>query len=192
MNKRWAIRERPDNEDVKKLADELTIDTVLSALLIQRGINNYEDARYFFRPDLRHLHDPFLMADMEKAIERIETAIEAGEKILIYGDYDVDGTTSVALVYSFFNKLHSNIEYYIPDRYREGYGISTEGINYAAENNFSLVIALDCGIKSVDKIAYANTKANRFYYLRPSPARCRIARSCCRSRPKKKRLRISI
>jgi len=157
MNKRWAIRERPDNEDVKKLADELTIDTVLSTLLIQRGIKNYEDARYFFRPDLRHLHDPFLMADMEKAIERIDIAIANGEKILIYGDYDVDGTTSVALVYSFFNKIYPHIEYYIPDRYREGYGISTQGIDYAAENSFSLVIALDCGIKSVDKIAYANT-----------------------------------
>jgi single-stranded-DNA-specific exonuclease len=158
MNKRWAIRRRPDNEYVIKLADELNIDTVLSTLLINRGITSYDDARYFFRPDLRHLHDPFLMADMEKAINRIETAIAAGEKILIYGDYDVDGTTAVSLVYSFFKKLCTNIEYYIPDRYREGYGISTEGIDYAAEHNFSLVIALDCGIKSIDKIAYANTK----------------------------------
>ncbi|MGZ3766234.1 MAG: single-stranded-DNA-specific exonuclease RecJ [Mucilaginibacter sp.] len=157
MNKRWSVREKPDNEDVIKLAGELTIDTVLSTLLIQRGITNYEDARHFFRPDLRHLHDPFLMADMERAIERIETAISSGEKILIYGDYDVDGTTSVAVVYSFFHKLYDNIEYYIPDRYKEGYGISTDGIDYAANNGFSLVIALDCGIKSVDKIAYANT-----------------------------------
>jgi single-stranded-DNA-specific exonuclease len=158
MNKRWAIREQSDNEDVIKLADELSIDTVLSTLLIHRGIKNYEDARYFFRPDLRHLHDPFLMKDMEKAIDRIETAMAAGEKILIYGDYDVDGTTAVSLVYGFFKKRYDNIEYYIPDRYREGYGISTEGIDYAADNNFSLIIALDCGIKSVDKIAYANTK----------------------------------
>jgi single-stranded-DNA-specific exonuclease len=162
MNKRWAVREKPDNEDVIKLAEELTIDTVLSTLLIHRGINNYEDARYFFRPDLRHLHDPFLMTDMEKAIDRIETAIASGEKILIYGDYDVDGTTSVALVYSFFHKRYDNLEYYIPDRYREGYGISTEGIDYAADNGFSLVIALDCGIKSVDKITYANTKGVDF------------------------------
>jgi single-stranded-DNA-specific exonuclease len=162
MNKRWAVRDEPDNEDVKKLAAELTIDTVLSILLIQRGIKDYEEARYFFRPDLRHLHDPFLMADMEKAIERIETAISKGEKILVYGDYDVDGTTSVALVYSFFSKLYNNLEYYIPDRYREGYGISTEGIDYAAANGFGLVIALDCGIKSVDKIAYANTKGVDF------------------------------
>ena len=157
MNKRWAIRGRPGNDDVIKLASELSIDTVLSTLLLHRGIKTYEDARYFFRPDLRHLHDPFLMQDMEKAVERIDTAIASGEKILIYGDYDVDGTTAVSLVYSFFKKLHNRIEYYIPDRYREGYGISTEGIDYAAANGFSLIIALDCGIKSVDKIAYANT-----------------------------------
>ncbi len=162
MNKRWAVREKPDNTDVKKLADELTIDTVLSTLLIHRGITNYDDAKYFFRPDLRHLHDPFLMADMEKAIERIETAIAANEKILVYGDYDVDGTTSVALVFSFFHKRYKHMEYYIPDRYREGYGISTEGIDYAADNGFSLIIALDCGIKSVDKIAYANTRGIDF------------------------------
>ncbi|MDB5025586.1 MAG: recJ [Mucilaginibacter sp.] len=162
MNKRWAVREKPDNEDVIKLADALTIDTVLSTLLIHRGITNYEDARYFFRPEVRHLHDPFLMADMEKAVERIENAIMAGEKILVYGDYDVDGTTSVSLVYSFFRKLYDPIEYYIPDRYREGYGISTQGIDYAADNGFGLIIALDCGIKSVDKIAYANTKGVDF------------------------------
>ncbi len=162
MNKRWAIREGPNNADVIKLANELNIDTVLSTLLIHRGINNYDEARYFFRPDLRHLHDPFLMADMEKAIHRIETAISGGEKILIYGDYDVDGTTSVSLVYSFFNKRHTAIEYYIPDRYLEGYGISTQGIDYAADKNFSLVIALDCGIKSVDKIAYANSRGIDF------------------------------
>lgn len=162
MNKRWAVRERPDNEDVIKLAAELTIDNVLSAMLIHRGIKNYDDARYFFRPDLRHLHDPFLMADMEKAIDRIESAINNGEKILVYGDYDVDGTTSVALVYSFFHKRYEHLSYYIPDRYREGYGISTEGIDYAFDNGFSLIIALDCGIKSVDKITYANTKGIDF------------------------------
>jgi single-stranded-DNA-specific exonuclease len=158
MNKRWAVRDRPGNEDVIKLAAGLNIDPVLSALLIHRGINTFDEARYFFRPDLRHLHDPFLMADMEKAVKRIEKAITVGEKILIYGDYDVDGTTAVALVYSFFKKHHDKIAYYIPDRYREGYGISTDGIDYAADNGFSLVIALDCGIKSVDKIAYANLR----------------------------------
>ncbi|MES2808685.1 MAG: single-stranded-DNA-specific exonuclease RecJ [Bacteroidota bacterium] len=157
MNKRWTIREVPAEDAITALAAELNIDPVLSTLLLHRGITNYDEAKYFFRPDERHLHDPFLMKDMEQAIERIETAITAGEKIMIYGDYDVDGTTSVALVYSFFKNHHGNIEYYIPDRYREGYGISTQGIDYAAANGFTLIIALDCGIKSVDKIAYANT-----------------------------------
>ncbi|HWD90505.1 MAG TPA: single-stranded-DNA-specific exonuclease RecJ [Mucilaginibacter sp.] len=158
MSKRWAVSERPGEDGVKKLAAELNIDPVLGELLINRGINTFDEAKYFFRPDLRHLHDPFLMADMEKAIDRIEQAIANTEKILIYGDYDVDGTTAVALVYSFFKKHHDKIEYYIPDRYREGYGISTAGIDYAADNGFSLIIALDCGIKSVDKIAYANSR----------------------------------
>ncbi|HEY8782618.1 MAG TPA: single-stranded-DNA-specific exonuclease RecJ [Mucilaginibacter sp.] len=158
MNKRWALRDDPDHEEVKTLAAALNIDPVLSALLINRGIRNYEDARLFFRPDELHLNDPFLMADMEKAVVRIENAIAAGEKILIYGDYDVDGTTSVSVVYSFFKKIYDKLEYYIPDRYIEGYGISTKGIDHAVENGFKLVIALDCGIKSVDKIAYANKK----------------------------------
>src|ERR1700761_2066514 len=158
MNKRWAVREKPDNADVKKLADELTIDTVLSTMLIHRGITNYEDARLFFRPDERHLHDPFLMADMEKAIARIEKAIATGEKILIYGDYDVDGTTAVSVVYSFFKNYCDKLEYYVPDRYKEGYGVSTLSIDYAAANGFTLIVALDCGIKSVDKVAYASTK----------------------------------
>lgn len=157
MNKRWSIKEAPAVDNVNRLAAELNIDPVLSALLLQRGVNTFEEAKFFFRPDIRHLHDPFLMKDMEQAIERIEQAIISKEKILIYGDYDVDGTTSVAVVYSFFKQYHSYIEYYIPDRYKEGYGISTQGIDYAAENGFSLIIALDCGIKSVDKIAYANS-----------------------------------
>jgi single-stranded-DNA-specific exonuclease len=160
MNKRWAVRENADAEEVGKLAAGLNIDPILSTLLIHRGIKSYDDARFFFRPDRRHLHDPFLMADMEKAILRIEAAISAGEKVLIYGDYDVDGTTAVSVVYGFFKKQYPNsgkLEYYIPDRYNEGYGISTQGIDYAAENGFKLIIALDCGIKSVDKIAYANT-----------------------------------
>ncbi|MFI5159932.1 MAG: single-stranded-DNA-specific exonuclease RecJ [Sphingobacteriales bacterium] len=162
MDKRWAVREKPNTADVIKLAAELNIDTVLATLLLHRGVNTYDDARYFFRPDLRHLHDPFLMADMEKAVERIKNAIASGEKIMIYGDYDVDGTTAVSLVYSFFKKRYDHIEYYIPDRYREGYGVSTEGIDYAVENGFTLIIALDCGIKSVDKIAYANLRSVDF------------------------------
>jgi len=156
MNKRWTIREVPDAAIVDNLAGLLNIDPVLSMLLIHRGINTFDEARHFFRPEVLLLHDPFLMQDMEKAILRIEAAIQSGEKILIYGDYDVDGTTAVAVVYSFFKNHHTNIEYYIPDRYKEGYGISTQGIDYAAENGFTLIIALDCGIKSVDKIAYAN------------------------------------
>ncbi|MCJ8211288.1 single-stranded-DNA-specific exonuclease RecJ [Mucilaginibacter sp. RS28] len=157
MQKRWAIREMPDNEDVKKLAAELNIDPVLAALLIQRGIYNFEEARFFFRPDIRHLHDPFLMLGMEKAINRIERAILNDERILVFGDYDVDGTTAIAVVYSFFRRITRNIAYYTPNRYTEGYGISTKGIDYAAENGFSLIIALDCGIKSVDKVEYANS-----------------------------------
>jgi len=162
MNKRWAIRDDADHELVKSLAAALKIDPVLSRLLVHRGIAGYEEAHLFFRPDDRHLHDPFLMADMEKAILRIEAAIAANEKILVYGDYDVDGTTSVSVVYSFLKKYHSLIEYYIPDRYLEGYGISTKGIDYAADNNFTLMIALDCGIKSVDKIAYASNRGVDF------------------------------
>ncbi|MDN5283737.1 MAG: recJ [Mucilaginibacter sp.] len=162
MNKRWTVRDNVDDEVVKKLAADLNIDTVLSTLLVNRGINTFEEARYFFRPDQRHLHDPFLMKDMEKAIERIEVALAAGEKILIYGDYDVDGTTAVATVYGFFKERYEQMEYYIPDRYTEGYGISTQGIDYAADNGFTLIIALDCGIKSVDKIEYANTRGVDF------------------------------
>jgi single-stranded-DNA-specific exonuclease len=162
MNKRWSVRDNADEEEVNALAAALTIDTVLSSLLINRGIKTFDDARLFFRPEHRHLHDPFLMADMEKAILRIEAAMAAGEKILIYGDYDVDGTTAVSVVYGFFSKRYNGLEYYIPDRYNEGYGISTKGIDYAAEHGFKLIIALDCGIKSVDKIAYANTKGVDF------------------------------
>src|SRR6201996_8767381 len=157
MQKRWAIRENTDEEAISLLAAGLNIDAVLSKLLVQRGIDNYDDAKYFFRPDHRHLHDPFLMRDMEKAIARIEHALRQNEKVLIYGDYDVDGTTAVAVVYGFFKHHHHNLEYYVPDRYKEGYGISTQGIDYAAEHGFSLIIALDCGIKSIDKIDYANS-----------------------------------
>ena len=127
-----------------------------------RGIESYEEAKKFFRPDLNDLHDPFLMKDMDKAVNRITEAISDNEKILIYGDYDVDGTTAIATLYSFLRDLYSNIDYYVPDRYTEGYGISFKGIDYAAENGFSLIIALDCGIKSNDKIDYANEKGIDF------------------------------
>ena len=155
MQKRWAEQVVSDLKAVEELQHQLNIDEVLATLLVSRGITNFDDARSFFRPSLNHLHDPFMMKDMEIAINRIEQAIARKERILVYGDYDVDGTTSVALVYGFFQKFHSEIDYYIPDRYKEGYGISTQGIDYAAANHYSLIIALDCGIKSVDKIDYA-------------------------------------
>ncbi|OJV36267.1 MAG: single-stranded-DNA-specific exonuclease RecJ [Bacteroidales bacterium 36-12] len=140
----------------ESLSKELNISPILAGLLVQRGINTFEDARRFFRPDFAFLHDPFLMADMEKATDRLTEAIQNNEKILIYGDYDVDGTTSVSLVYKFIQKIYNNVDFYIPDRYLEGYGISIQGINYAIENNFRLIVALDCGIKAVEKIKYAS------------------------------------
>jgi len=158
MEKRWVEQKGKNLAEIEELQQSLKVDAVLAGLLVGRGINTFEKSRYFFRPQLEHLHDPFLMKDMEIAICRIEKAIATKEKILVYGDYDVDGTTSVALVYSFLKKHHSEIDFYIPDRYKEGYGISSQGIDFAAINGYSLIIALDCGIKSVDKIYYANEK----------------------------------
>jgi len=157
MEKRWTIKHLGDHQLINQLAKELTVSFPIANLLYQRGITSFEEARSFFRPDLSQLHDPFLMKDMDKAVSRIEAAIKNNEKIMIYGDYDVDGTSAVALVFSFFKEIYQNIDYYIPDRYLEGYGISTKGIDYAAENNFSMIIALDCGIKSMEKVAYANS-----------------------------------
>ncbi|MDB5011997.1 MAG: recJ [Daejeonella sp.] len=162
MQKRWVEQEVVNFAAVSELSSSLQINETLAGLLVSRGVTTFEEARDFFRPKLEHLHDPFLMKDMELAINRIEKAIALHEKILVYGDYDVDGTTSVALVYSFFKKYHDAIEFYIPDRYKEGYGISTQGIDYAAEHGYSLIIALDCGIKSLDKVAYANEKGVDF------------------------------
>jgi single-stranded-DNA-specific exonuclease len=141
-----------------RLSQDLGISPCLTQLLAQRGITTFEEAKYFFRPDLSQLHDPFLMPDMEKAVERLNTALGRKEKILVYGDYDVDGTTAVSLVYKYLQQFTSNIDYYLPDRYNEGYGISYAGIDFAAENNFTLVIALDCGIKAVEKIVYAKER----------------------------------
>lgn len=159
MINKWIYSELTDeqNEIKNKLANELSISPVLAKLLVQRGIVTFDDARSFFRPDLNDLHDPFLMKDMDKAVERLTKAMQSNEKILIYGDYDVDGTTSVSLVYRFLVRFYSNLEYYIPDRYNEGYGISKKGIDYAAQNNFKLIIALDCGIKAIEKIKYAKS-----------------------------------
>jgi single-stranded-DNA-specific exonuclease len=158
MEKRWAVQDKADEQLVVKLSKELNVNHILAGMMARRNLHSFDIAKSFFRPSLDNLHNPFLMKDMDKAVERIEKAIAQQERILIYGDYDVDGTTSVALTYLFFKDLHHDIEYYIPDRYVEGYGISTQGIDYASENSFSLIIALDCGIKSLDKIAYANTK----------------------------------
>jgi single-stranded-DNA-specific exonuclease len=158
MGKEWIIKDQGDANEVADLASALKITTSIANLLVQRNVKTYDQARGFFRPSLDDLHDPFLMKDMGLATERILSAIRKNENILIYGDYDVDGTTSVALVYSFLKLRYDNLSYYIPDRYAEGYGISFKAIDHAAENNISLVIALDCGIKAVEKIAYARAK----------------------------------
>lgn len=158
MEKRWTIKEEVSKEIINDLSKSLNINKVLAKLLVQRGIGKFEDAKKFFRPSLDDLHDPFLMLNMDKAVQRLNKAIANNENILVYGDYDVDGTTSVALVYSFLSEFYSNLDYYIPDRYAEGYGISFKGIDYAHQNNKTLVIALDCGIKAVDKMEYANSK----------------------------------
>lgn len=154
----WILKETSDRETVGRLSSELGIDPVLAELLVQRGVTTFQEARAFFRQSLDNLHDPFLMKDMDKAVERVERAVSSGEKILVYGDYDVDGTTAVSLVYSFLRRLASNVDFYVPDRYDEGYGVSYKGIDWAAENGFSLIITLDCGIKANDKVTYASSK----------------------------------
>jgi single-stranded-DNA-specific exonuclease len=192
MEKKWQIKEEANTEDIQKLSGELNgLDETLTNILLQRKIDTFEKAKVFFRPSLDEIHDPFLMKDMDRAVERLQKAIANKENILIYGDYDVDGTTSVALVYSYLKNFYPalnqesekieqitpkegkkenqsdnyqnryGLEYYIPDRYTEGYGISYQGIDYAANNDFKLIIALDCGIKAIEK-------RSRFYYLRSS------------------------
>ena len=158
MDKRWILKKQGDKDKVEHLAEVLNIEYNLANLLVQRGITTFDEAKSFFRPSLSDLHDPFLMQDMQKAVDRIELAFEKGERIMVFGDYDVDGTTAVSLVYSYLKERHDLLDFYIPDRYDEGYGISYKSIDFAAENNISLVIVLDCGIKAVDKIAYANSK----------------------------------
>jgi single-stranded-DNA-specific exonuclease len=159
--KRWTLKQA-DEAKVAELQQSLKIHPALCRLLVERGIESFDSSKSFFVPELSALHDPFLMKDMDKAVARIDKAIAANEKILIYGDYDVDGTTSVSLMTLFFRQFYPNTDYYIPNRYKEGYGISTLGIDFAAANDFSLIIALDCGIKSVDKIDYANEKGIDF------------------------------
>jgi len=164
METKWILHQPVDKQQVEEIVKVLNIDENLATLLVQRGITNYEEAKTFFRPSLSQLHDPFLMKDMDKAVERVLQAINNGEKVLIYGDYDVDGTTAVAVVYTYLKPFFKKkkIEFYIPDRYEEGYGISIKGIDYAADNGFKLVIALDCGIKAVERIEYANSKGVDF------------------------------
>lgn len=158
MDKKWIIKEKGDTAVVKQLADALKVSESLANLMVQRYITSPQEASAFFRPSLDYLHDPFMMRDMNIAVDRISSAITKNEKILVYGDYDVDGTTAVALMYSFLRKQYSNVLYYIPDRYKEGYGVSFQGIDFATENNCKVVITLDCGIKAVEKVKYAKSK----------------------------------
>lgn len=155
---KWILKQQADEQRVNQLAAEVGIDRVLSALLVERGVETFEQARAFFRPSLSNLHDPFLMKDMDKAVERLHKAISSKEKILVYGDYDVDGTTAVALVYSFISRFTDKLGFYVPDRFDEGYGLSQKGIDYAADGGYSLIITLDCGIKAIEKVAYAAEK----------------------------------
>jgi single-stranded-DNA-specific exonuclease len=158
MEKRWVVKEKGDTAVVKHLAGALGVSDSLANLMVQRSISSADEAKAFFNPSLEYLHDPFLMKDMNIAVDRISTAVKKNEKILVYGDYDVDGTTAVALMYSFLKDQYSNVEYYIPDRYKEGYGVSFQGLDYAYQNNCKVVITLDCGIKAVEKVKYARTK----------------------------------
>lgn len=162
MTKRWFINALPTQEEITNLSQQLNINEVLATILLQRGINTFDEAQLFFRPKLEHLHNPLLMKNMGLAVNRIQQALEQGEKILLFGDYDVDGTTSVALLWSVMKSFYENLDFYIPDRYAEGYGISFQGINYAEQIGASLIIALDCGIKAHDKVLYATEKGIDF------------------------------
>ena len=155
---RWNLKSKPEQHKVQALQNQLQVDEIIAELLVSRGIETFEDARLFFRPSLSDLHNPYLMKDMDKAIARIEKAILSGENIMVFGDYDVDGTTAVSLVASYLKTIYPNVTTYIPDRYAEGYGISFMGIDYADDNSISLIIALDCGIKSINHVAYAKEK----------------------------------
>jgi single-stranded-DNA-specific exonuclease len=155
---RWTLKSKPEKEKIDRLAKELQVDATIAAILCQRNIETFKDAKKFFRPSLKDIHDPFLMKDMDVAVARIESAISNNENILVFGDYDVDGTTAVSLVSSYLKTIYPNIATYIPDRYAEGYGVSYMGIDFAHDNDFSLIIALDCGIKAIEKVAYASEK----------------------------------
>ena len=155
---RWTTKPKPSEAKIKQLAQDLQVEELVAILLLNRGIETFEQAKLFFRPSLDHLHNPYLMKDMDKAVTRIELAIKNNEKILVFGDYDVDGTTAVSLVSAYLKTYYPNVATYIPDRYNEGYGISFKGIDFADDNGFSLIIALDCGIKSVEHVFYAKER----------------------------------
>ncbi|MEO9532310.1 MAG: single-stranded-DNA-specific exonuclease RecJ [Crocinitomicaceae bacterium] len=155
MEKRWVIKESPATEQIAKIIEEVGVSRPVATILAQRNIQSFDEAKAFFRPEITDLHDPFLMKGMADAVDRIEQAIARNENILVFGDYDVDGTTAVALMYSFIASTYEQVGYYIPDRYKEGYGVSMEGIEFAIDNSFTLIIALDCGIKAIEKVAYA-------------------------------------
>ena len=155
MQKRWLVKTPVESTTLEEFRSTLKVDRIVAELLMQRGITSFEEAETFFRPKLDQLHNPFLMKDLKRAVDRVNLAIAKGEKILLFGDYDVDGTTAVALLYGFLIEKHQNLDYYIPDRYSEGYGISMQGIDFAAENDFKLIISLDCGIRSVEHVKYA-------------------------------------
>lgn len=157
MNTKWLIKDAPNLQQVEQLKKEMNVSEVVAYMLVQRGITDFDAARSFFRGTLDELHDPFLMKDMDKAVDRLNNALEEGQKIMVYGDYDVDGTTAVSLVYGYLSQLTDLVAYYIPDRYEEGYGLSEKGIRVAHEQGFSLIITLDCGIKANDKVELANT-----------------------------------
>jgi single-stranded-DNA-specific exonuclease len=161
LEKKWVVPERNESK-IKSLQEELKIHPILCQLLVQRGIDTYQEAKDFFRPSLDHLHDPFLMDGMREAVDRITIALQKKEKILFYGDYDVDGTTAVSLITMFFKKFYTNIAFYIPDRYLEGYGVSYKGLDWAADNCFTLIISLDCGVTAIDQVTYAKAKGMDF------------------------------
>ena len=162
MQKRWLVKTPVESTTLEEFRSTLKVDRIVAELLMQRGISSFEEAETFFRPKLDQLHNPFLMKDLKRAVDRVSLAIEKGQKILLFGDYDVDGTTAVALLYSFLIEKHKNLDYYIPDRYSEGYGVSMQGIDFAAENDFKLIISLDCGIRSVEHVKYAQEKGINF------------------------------
>ena len=151
----WKLKPKTSQEAIEKLGKEINVNPTLANMLINRGVESFDQAKDYFRPSLSQLHDPFLMKDMDKAVDRIEKAVLNQERILVYGDYDVDGTTAVALMYSFLKGFYPHVDFYIPDRYKEGYGVSERGVRYAAEQGFSLIISLDCGIKAIDKVRLA-------------------------------------